>query len=45
MVIKKIAVQHGYGYVYRYPVDMDMAIRHFIEKPDTWIRFNIFSKT
>jgi hypothetical protein len=28
--------------VYRYPADTNMMIQHFIEKPDTWIRFNIF---
>jgi hypothetical protein len=27
------------GYVYRYPVDTD---RHFMKKPDIWIRFIIF---
>jgi hypothetical protein len=32
-------IRHGYGYVYRYPVDTDMVIWYFIEKPDTWIRF------
>jgi hypothetical protein len=28
--------------VYQYPADTNMMIQHFIEKPDTWIRFNIF---
>jgi hypothetical protein len=31
-------IRHGYV------VDTDTVIRHFIEKPDTWIRFNIFFK-
>ena len=36
--------QHGYGYVYRYRTDTDTRIRHFLRKPDTWIRFIIFYK-
>jgi hypothetical protein len=33
---------HGYRYVYQYRTDTDTWIRHFLRKPDTWIRFIIF---
>jgi hypothetical protein len=36
--------QHGYGYVYRYPVDMDTLIYHFLKQFDMWIHLNIFLK-
>jgi hypothetical protein len=39
-----VSCRHGYGYVYRYPMDMDTAIQYFIEKSDMWIRFIIFFK-
>jgi hypothetical protein len=38
------AIRHGYGYLYKYPVDTDIVIRHFMKKSDTWICFNIYLK-
>jgi hypothetical protein len=40
-IVFRVPIRHGYGYVYRYPADTDTAIRHFMKKPDTWIRFII----